>query len=298
MLTEDIITELTIDLTRRYLCIESKTDVKRSLTLNVINEFNNDNDLDVLEFFVLKPSINQFNNVSTIFNARPLSFSRINPNINLSTVNKIKSSLQLINYTPLLQFHDRLELDVSNIGDDSKVCYAFWRERPVLTESDSDKMPMGLGTDYFEFILKIPAKYNFIFSKNESKKLESPNTLVYFSSNKHYLDLSLLNNGQLVDPVYKSPCHITLKSFEIPPNCFINGGFNDSIGIISLGTFMLPTDNNETQRISNQNDKYVVAVPAHQLNQSLEIKIYDSNLIPVDLTDPSYIILKLNMVSP
>ena len=162
-------------------------------------------------------------------------------------------------------------------------------------------MPLGLDAGYFEFALVIPQKYDFLFwlENDDLKQIHLGGTVVYFPVNEHYLDLSLLNNIQPIDPVFTPPFHIALKSYEIPPNCFLNApqssGLNDSLGLVSLGTFNFPSKD-PSEMVDSE--KYIVSIPscAH-LNQSIEVRILDSgNGTPVPITAPSYIIIKCSIM--
>lgn len=306
-LTEDRITEFTIDLSQQYFCIESSSkDVINVEWLNLKVTGDLAVAIDApFEFFLLKTAIHSLNDVSEIFLERPLTFSRFNPKVNISAINQIKSCLELLNFTHFFKFHNRLELNVSNIFDESRLAYGEWTERSPLTKEE--KLPEGLKPSYFEFIITIPSKFDFLFfyETQEVKRIYENSTLIYFTSKEYFLDLSLLKHFQAVDPVYKSPFHITVKSFEIQPNLYINapqlGGFNDSLGLISLGTFLIPTDNTTSttneHRVSGNDEKYSVSIPTRHLNQSLEFKLLDANLAPLEITVPSYIIIKFNILS-
>ena len=88
------------------------------MTLNVESELKL---VGLLEFFVLKSKGSTYYDVSRIFRDKPLPFSRLNPKINYSTMTQLKACAELLNFTDFLKLYNRLELDVTNIYDDSRV---------------------------------------------------------------------------------------------------------------------------------------------------------------------------------
>lgn len=295
-MTEDDITKLTIDVSQRYLFIKSTNDSFSTLTVKVVADLV---DGPLLQFIVLKTKLTTFFDVGNIFNNRLYPFSRINPKTNASTMSQIKASMELLNFTPFMRYFNRLELEVEDLFNDDRLSFGQWTYRNFPEEVE--KYPVGITTAYLDFILLIPERYDFLFSHNkveEPRMVHNGQTLIFFPSNEHYLDFSEFGVVQLIDSGLKAPFHICLKNYEIQPNLFLpdsSQGYNDLLGIISLGTFDLPMD--DMHRTTNEKENFIVPLPFNGLNQSLEIKIIDSNLTPVEILPPSYIIIKLNISS-
>lgn len=286
-MTESAIDDLNLVSDKLYVFIENNTDSAHiGCTFEIETSFEPYQGT-WLEIYVLKRTEMHMYDCSSIF-LNKLEFSRLDSKINQASLNTIEDSLALLNISPFLSFHNKYKLSFETIDNKR---YAKWDGMDL----DSNK-PLGINPAFFELLISVPTKYDFIFQyeNNDTKLVNKDFTYITFSSSAENLDTTLLFNfSNLIDPLIKFPLHIRLNTNEIPHNMFINpNNYGSTLNsFVSLGTINPKHDITFSNRTG-----YDITLNKQNYTQCWELQIVDSNLKVLEMPEGNYCIVRINIL--